>query len=142
MAASIGPWVTAQTVLDYLHFASPITLFVVFLVAFIAHSIATASKDETLSPQQHQTGPGGKPLPRTTSPAAKAKAKSKTLDFSPRRKLLFILLSITLIATFVGNTVLVIVHALTHRKENWWCGQGVVVRDSIDSRFTINLMSI
>lgn len=129
MAAS-GPSAvnqTSQVVLTFTHFAAPILLLALFLVTFVAHSIATASENDTVQPITSQTGPGGKPLPRNTSPAAKAKQKSKVLDFSPARKLLFTWLSIGLILTFVGNAGVVIVHALVKRKDNWWCGQSVVV---------------
>lgn len=130
MASVTKTWVsthTLQPILKFTHFATPVILLLAFLVAFTAHSIVTATKDDVIKPESNQTGPGGKPLPRTTSPAAKAKQKDETLDLSPRRKLLFTLLSIFLLLTFVGHATLVIVHALTHRKDNWWCGQSVVV---------------
>ena len=125
-----APWVsnkTAQDILIYVHYASPLILLAVFLVAFTAHSITTASKNEVAQPTSNQTGPGGKPLPRNPSPAAKAKLKKKALDFSPARKLLFGWLSVGATVTFLGNGVVVIVHALWKNKDNWWCGQSVVV---------------
>jgi len=130
---SSRPWVsnnTAQAILTYVHYASPIILLVFFLGAFTTHSILTASKDDILQPESNQTGPGGKPLPRNTSPSArKDEEKQKDLDFSPARKLLFNWLSVAVILTFLGNAVIVIVHALLDRKHEWWCGQSVVVRE-------------
>ena len=130
MAATTEPWVsnrTAQAVSTYVQYISPLLLLVVFLAAFISQSIVTSAKvDDLKSPTKH-TGPGGKPLPRTNSPAAKEKLQSQTLDFSPGRKLLFTCLSAILLLTFVGNAAIVILHTLTHREENWWCGQSVVV---------------
>ena len=117
----------AQGIVMYTHYASPIILLVFFLVAFTTHSILTASKEDVVQPDTGQTGPGGKPLPRTSSPTAKAAQEKKALDFSPSRKLLFIWLSVGVVLTFLGNAVIVIVHALLNRKENWWCGQAVVV---------------
>ena len=120
----------AQEIMVYTHYASPIILLIFFLLAFTAHSILTASKEDLIQPSPSQTGPGGKPLPRTSSPAAKAAAREKkALDFSPSRKLLFTWLSAGVVLTFLGNAGTVIVHALLDRKDNWWCGQAVVVCD-------------
>lgn len=113
----------AQDLLQFLHFSSPIILIVFFLIAFTAHSVATASTDTTTKTTQGQTGPGGKPLP---SPKKRSKEK-ETLDFSPARKLLFNWLSVGTTATFVGNAVVVISHALVDREDNWWCGEAVAV---------------
>lgn len=124
------PWVSdrvAQNILVYLHYVSPIILLAFFLIAFTTHSILTASKVDGQPTSSDQTGPGGKPLPRNTSPSAKAGKKNASLDFSPSRKLLFNWLSAGTILTFLGNAATVIVHALLDRKDNWWCGQSVVV---------------
>lgn len=137
MASSVLPvrmdakqWVSsrpAQHLLLYIHFASPPVLLAFFLVAFTVHSIVTAPKDTTITPATtDQTGPGGKPLPKYTGPSARSK-RIKITDFSRARKLLFDLLSVGLILTFVGNAVVVILHALICRKDNWWCGQSVAV---------------
>lgn len=123
------PWVssrTAQDLLLYIHFAYPPLLLALFLVAFTVHSIVTASKDTTIAVSPDQTGPGGKPLPKNTGPSARSK-KTEITDFSRARKLLFDLLSVGVILTFVGNAVVVILHALIYRKDNWWCGQSVAV---------------
>ena len=117
----------AQKVMIYTHYASPVVLLVFFLVAFTTHSILTASKEPLVEVKPGQTGPGGKPLPRTSSPTAKAAREKKALDFSPSRKLLFTWLSAGVVLTLLGNAVTVIVHALLERKDNWWCGQAVVV---------------
>ena len=120
-----------QEIMLYTHYASPIILLVFFLVAFTAHSILTASKEDLVQVEPGQTGPGGKPLPRNSSPTAKAAREKKALDFSPFRKLLFTWLSAAIVLTLLGNAVTVIVHALLDRKDNWWCGQAVVVCDII-----------
>ena len=111
----------------YTHFASPIFLLAFFLIAFTAHSIATASStDATVTPSL-QTGPGGKPLPENKTLRAKAQQKKRQYDFSPARKQLFNWLSVGTILTFLANAAIVISHALLDRKENWWCGQHVAV---------------
>ena len=117
----------AREVLVYSHFSYPIILLAVFLVAFTAHSVLTASKDATVSASPNQTGPGGKPLPRNTAPSTKEKLQRQALDTSPRRKLLFHWLSLGVVVTFVGNAVNVVFHALYKRKEKWWCGESVAV---------------
>lgn len=123
-------WVSnsaAREVLVYTHFAYPIILLAIFLVAFTAHSVLTASKETTVSASPNQTGPGGKPLPRNTAPSAKEKLERQALDTSPRRKLLFHWLSLGVVVTFVCNAVNVVFHALYKRKDHWWCGESVAV---------------
>ena len=117
---------TAQEILLYIHYASPIVLVASFLVAFTVHSIATAQGDP-ISASTDKTGPGGKPLPQSKSSKAEAQHKIRVLDFSPRRKLLFDGLSFAVILTFAANAIVVISHALLDRKDNWWCGQHVAV---------------
>ena len=134
MAVTTEPWVsnrTAHAVSTYAHYISPALLLVVFLTAFVARSILTSAKLDKLKAATEHTGPGGKALPRTNSPAAKEKLQSQTLDFSPGRKLLFTCLSVLLLLTFAGNAVIVILHALTYREENWWCGPSFVVRRAL-----------
>ena len=123
----IVPNHAAADALTYTQFFSPLTLFVVFLVAFVAHSVIVAppAKDLTVQP----LGPGGKPLPRNLSPAAKADQVKQIVDFSPARKALFNWLSVGVLFTLIASAVLAIVHALVKRAENWWCGQSVVVSD-------------
>ncbi|KAL8783337.1 MAG: hypothetical protein Q9213_004712 [Squamulea squamosa] len=115
---------TAQSILIYVHFGSPILLIIFFLVVFTAHSIATASVETTVKDPQDRTGPGGKPLP---SKSRKTSQEKDRLDFSPARKLLFNWLSVGTIATFVANAVVVITHALVDREHHWWCGQSVAI---------------
>ena len=123
------PWVSnpvAQDVLVYVHYSYPIILLVFFLAATTTHAVLTASKDEVVQAEPDQTGPGGKPLPRTTSPGAKKKTQ-QTIDFSPTRKLFFSWISVAAILTFLGDAILIMVHALMDKEDNWWCGQSVVV---------------
>ena len=121
------PWVsnkTAQAILVYIHYSSPIILLAFFLIAFTAHSIATASNDHVVRPAANRMGPGGKPLPQNT----RGKPDAKPVDFNRPRKLLFNWLSVGTIITFLGNSGVVILHAVIHRKDNWWCGESVAVR--------------
>ena len=123
------PWVsntTAQDVLVYVHYSYPIILLIFFLAATTSHAILTASKDDLLQAVPDQTGPGGKPLPRNTSPGAK-KRTQQTIDFSPTRKLFFGWISVAAILTFLGDAVIAMLHALMDKEDNWWCGQSVVV---------------
>ena len=123
-------WVSdgnAERILLYTHYASPIILLVVFLVAFTAHSIITASEDTTVKASPISTGPGGKPLPQNTSAQAAARREKLVLDFSPVRKLLFQWTSVGALLTFVANGVVVILHTVLDRKDEWWCGEAVAV---------------
>ena len=127
VALAFRPWVsnrTAQGILVYTHFSSPIILLALFLIAFTAHSIITSSDDAVVQPLPERTGPGGKPLPQNI----KGKWRKIALDFSHARKLLFIWLSVGTIITFVANAGVVILHAVLDRKESWWCGESVAVR--------------
>ena len=126
MTLAHRPWVsnrTAQDVLVYTHYSSPIVLLAFFLVAFTAHSIITASDSAVAAPSDLQTGPGGKPLPQKK----KGRPKPNALDFSPARKSLFNWLSVGAIATLVSNAGVVILHTILGRKDNWWCGKSVAV---------------
>lgn len=124
--ASTKPWVSdnaARNILVYTHFSSPIILLAFFLIAFTAHSIATASDDAVVKPSTDRVGPGGNPLPQNT----KGKPRDNPLDFSRPRKLVFNWLSVGTILSFLGNAVVVILHAVIQRKDNWWCGESVAV---------------
>lgn len=127
MVLAVTPWVsnrTAQDILVYTHFSSPIILLALFLIAFTAHSIITSEDVAVVEPSTSRTGPGGKPLP----PNTKGKRRKNALDFSHARKLLFIWLSVGVSVTFVANAGVVILHAVLKREENWWCGESVAVR--------------
>lgn len=113
--------------LIYTRYASPIILLAVLVVAFLAHSIVTASDDQLAQPDIQATGPGGKPLPPKPSASARARQVEPPKDLSPARKLLVVWLSVGTIVTFVGNAALIILHTILARKENWWCGDSVVV---------------
>lgn len=120
------PWVsnkTAQDILVYTHFSYPIILLAFFLIAFTAHSIATASNDAVVKPSAGGAGPGGKPLPQNTL----GKPRTEASGFSHARKLLFNWLSVGTLVSFLGNGGIVILHAVLQRKDNWWCGESVAV---------------
>jgi hypothetical protein len=117
---------TTEVLLDITHFNYPWILLVIFLAAFVTNSILSAEpSSESIEPVV--TGPGGKPLPRTTKKSKEAREKKKLEDFSPGRKLLFIWLSAGVITTFVANAVNIVVHALTNRENGWWCGEATAV---------------
>jgi hypothetical protein len=110
--------------LDEVHFHYAWILFVVFLAAFIANSILSAEPSSE-SKEPVLTGPGGKPLPRSTRKTKEEREKKKLKDFSPGRKLLFFYLSAGLLATFLANAANIIIHALT--ENDWWCGEATAV---------------
>ena len=126
---AVSSWVssnTAQNMIVFLHFSSPLVLISVFLIAFTWYSVATASKDV---PHQGPLGPGGKPLPTNKTSTARSEAKKQRVDFTPSKKILFIVLSVALILTFLANAGLILTHVLADRKDKWWCGQHVAVSE-------------
>jgi len=112
--------------LDAVHFHYAWVLFVVFLAAFIANSILSAEPSSE-SKEPVLTGPGGKPLPRSTRKTKEEREKKKLKDFSPGRKLLFFYLSAGLLATFVANAANIVIHALTESENGWWCREATAV---------------
>lgn len=118
----------SYTILHYTHFSYPLVLLVVFLVAFVAHSIISSPNQTSVSSRSNLTGPGGKPLPPTSRPPSNSPPKPTNEGFGKIRSLLFCWLSVGLIATFIGNTVNIVVHAISERNVGWWCGQSTAVR--------------
>ena len=117
---------TTEVLLDITHFNYPWILLLVFLAAFVTHSVLTAeSPSETI--ESVVTGPGGKPLPRSAKKLKEAKDKIKLKDFSPGRKLIFVWLSAGVITTFAASATNIVVHALTRREDGWWCGEATAV---------------
>lgn len=119
------PWVsnrTAQQLKNYLQVSYPIVLLVLFVAAFTARSIITSSNNDNddKTKQVPQVGPGGKPLP--SNKARKKSGEDANIDFSAARKRLFAILTWGVILTFLGNIIIILVHALLERKEGWWCG--------------------
>lgn len=120
-------WVNSHGVkqaLDYLHYAYPLTLLVLFLFTFMIHSIYQVPS-QVPAPNTQKTGPGGKPLPRDKSPK-KTEAPGRN-DFSPSARLSFSWALVCVTLTFLADAVLICVHTLADRDNNWWCGQPVAV---------------
>lgn len=116
------------TFLDSVHFNYAWVLFVVFMVAFVANSILSV-EPTSQSNEPVLLGPGGKPLPQSSARKSKEERekRKKLKDFSPGRKLLFLYLSVGLLATFVANGACIVIHALTSLDEDWWCGEPTAV---------------
>ncbi|KAF2110999.1 hypothetical protein BDV96DRAFT_603592 [Lophiotrema nucula] len=128
LAAAASPWKHAaalSSVVLHLQYIYPVFLLFFFLAAFVARSIIT-SKANSNTLKSTQTGPGGKPLP-ATDPTRNAARKQANDDVTEAQKRLFEWISLAAAFTFIGNAVVVMVHALTARKEHWWCGQSVVI---------------
>ena len=117
--------VAARQALIYLHYIYPVAILLIFLVVFLIHSIRTAVPEKEFSPQESaQTGPGGKPLPDNRKLARKS---TLSPEFGPGSRLTFCWLSIGVVLTFLADAILICVHALVYREENWWCGKSVAV---------------
>ncbi|KAI9755781.1 MAG: hypothetical protein M4579_004144 [Chaenotheca gracillima] len=119
-----APMVTenpASRFLVVLHFASPIIVFAVFLIAFTLHGILT-SQPRDAATTSNGSGQGGKDTPTR---AASRGPKFIPEEFSPVQKLCFNWLTVGLIFTFLANAVLVIVHAIIERP--WWTTQSKAI---------------
>lgn len=119
----------SYNILYYTHFWYPLALLALFLTAFVTNSIKSAPGKPAVSAKSTILGPGGKPLPvhggsRASSPD---KAAQKTEGFGKTRSVLFCWLSVGLIATFIGNIINIIAHALAERENGWWAGESAVV---------------
>jgi ABC-type transport system involved in Fe-S cluster assembly fused permease/ATPase subunit len=130
MAESDGTLAPTQStgLLDLVHFHYPWILLLLFVAAFLANSVYSAEPSaEAAGPVV--TGPGGKPLPRSTKKREEEeeRLRRKREDFSPLRKLVFYYLSAGLIITFVANAANIVVHALTKREDGWWCGEPTAI---------------
>ncbi|KAL5347853.1 ATP-binding cassette-type vacuolar membrane transporter Hmt1 [Pseudogymnoascus australis] len=114
---------TAYWILHYVQYSYPLVLLVVFLTAFVAHSIISSPSNQSVTSRSTLTGPGGKPLPPTSRPPSNGPPEPANDGFGKTRSLLFCWLAVGLIATFVGNIVNIVVHAVSERREGWWCGE-------------------
>ena len=119
---------TCHTALNIVHFNFPWAILIVFVVAFVTNGILTA-EPSTESKEPQLTGPGGKPLPRSTKKKKQEeeRVKRQLQDFSHSRKLVFYYLSAVVLATFVASGVNVVVHALAESENGWWCGKSTAV---------------
>ncbi|EMD88467.1 hypothetical protein COCC4DRAFT_205262 [Bipolaris maydis ATCC 48331] len=114
-----------RAVTAVLQYAYPIVMLVVFLAAFTTRSIA-ASKSNTNIAKPTTTGPGGKPLP-ATDPTRNFVKRTQHDHVTHAQKRLFEWLSLATAFTFVGNSVLVVAHALVEKQQHWWAGKAVVI---------------
>ncbi len=144
---------TERDLLNVVHLHYAWVLFVVFIAAFVTNIILAAEPtSETKGPVL--LGPGGKPLPPSAARKNKEERerRKKLKDFSRGRKLLFLYLSIGLLATFVVNAINIIIHALNKSENGWWCGEATAVSgdelnlqgcstNSSNSRYTFVLQS-
>ena len=114
-----------RTTMAILQYAYPIVMLVFFLAAFTYRSIA-ASKSNTNIAKPTTLGPGGKPLP-ATDPTRNFVKKTAHDDVTQTQKRVFEWVSLATAFTFVGNSVIVVAHALVMQQEHWWAGKAVVV---------------
>lgn len=112
----------ALELLEYLRTSYPILLLLLFAVAFIANTVASARKANR--PESPRMGPGGRPLPSRS----RSSGIRKTQGFSNTVKRVFNWLSVGVLVTFLADATIYILHVMTARAEHWWRGQSVVVR--------------
>lgn len=101
----------------------PIFLLLLFVVAFVAHTMVTARKANKNDSQR--MGPGGRPLPKRSRSSG---AFRRTQGFSRTVKRFFNWLSAAILVTYLADATIYIVHVMVARSEHWWRGQSMVVR--------------
>ncbi|KAJ5094193.1 hypothetical protein N7456_010054 [Penicillium angulare] len=111
----------ALELLQYLRTCYPIFLLLLFAVAFIANTVASASKANR--PESPRMGPGGRPLPTRS----RSSGIRNTQGFSNTVKRVFNWLSVGILVTFLADATIYILHVMTARAEHWWRGQSVVI---------------
>lgn len=122
-----------RSIVTVLQYAYPIILLFFFLAAFTFRSIATSNSNANIA-KPTTTGPGGKPLP-ATDPTRNFVKKTVHDDVTQTQKRVFEWLSLATALTFIGNSVVVVAHALVDKKEHYWAGKAVVVRTQTLSIF-------
>lgn len=120
--AYAGPARTATAILQYSY---PLVMLFFFLTAFTYRSIATSKSNSNIA-KPTTTGPGGKPLP-ATDPTRNFVKKTAHDRVTQTQKRLFEWVSLAVAFTFVGNSVVVVAHALVEQQQHWWAGKAVVV---------------
>ena len=117
----------AREILYLTKSAYPAIILGVFLIGFIIYGVLAAPSDDSKVEIHPRKGPGGRPLPMRRKSASQVKEASKAKDFSPNAKLIFRLLTVLLLITFVVNGAAIILQVLIYREERWWPGQSAVV---------------
>lgn len=112
----------ALELLEYLRTCYPIFLLLLFVTAFVANSMITASKANNSASQR--MGPGGRPLPKRS----RSSSGLKTQGFSKNVKRVFNWLSGAVLLTFLADAAIYVGHVMVARSEHWWRGQAAVVR--------------
>lgn len=116
----------AQVFLQYLRISYPVAVLLVFFAVFIAHS-AQVAKDANSSNSAVQYGPGGKPLPARTRAAMMVSRELPTELKKTKPKALFLGLTLGLLATYLAEAAIHMVHVMVAKSLQWWPGQAVVV---------------
>ena len=119
---------TTEQIFNRLHDAYPVTLIFFFLSFIAVRSIVSASRSRNDPVTEY--GPGGKPLPprHKQDPSA----TNPSLNLTRTQSLLFEWLAAAVCFTFVCNAINIVIHALFDRRDQWWCGQAMVVSNSQD----------
>ncbi|KAH7347047.1 hypothetical protein BKA66DRAFT_432964 [Pyrenochaeta sp. MPI-SDFR-AT-0127] len=114
-----------RSLVTVLQYAYPIVMLFFFLAAFTFRSIAASNSNSNIA-KPTTTGPGGKPLP-ATDPTRNFVKKTAHDHVTQAQKTVFEWLSLAAALTFVGNSVVIIAHALVEKKEHYWAGKAVVI---------------
>lgn len=114
----------ALELLEYLRTCYPLFLLLLFVVAFVANTMVTASKANQNESQR--MGPGGRPLPKRSRSSHGTFRKTK--GFSQTVKRFFNWLSVAVLVTYLADATIYVAHVMVASSEHWWRGQSMVVR--------------
>jgi len=122
---------TSRQILTVAKEAYPAVVLGVFLIGFIAYGVVTAPDDSDKVKVHPMRGPGGRPLPARRKSANQVKEAARVKDFSPSAKLIFRILTLGVLVTFVGNAASIILQTIIYRRQEWWPGQAAIVSSDI-----------
>jgi len=122
---------TSRQILNVAKEAYPAVVLGIFLICFITYGVVTAPDDSDKVKVHPMRGPGGRPLPARRQSANQIKEAARVRDFSPSAKLIFRMLTLGVLVTFVGNAASIILQTIIYRRQEWWPGQAAVVSSDI-----------
>ena len=115
--------VEAYSLLSY---AFPIATFLCFFSILIAQALASSRQDNVAAWNNNDDplGSGGRKLLKRVKIAL---YNQMSTSFSKNSIITFIVLSAAICLTSLANAVNVVLHAVVHQNENWWCGKPATV---------------
>jgi len=125
-------------ILNYARSLYPAIILGVFIVSVVYYGVVNSPSNGDKITVQAMVGPGGRPLPTRRKSNNQIKEAVSTRDFSPRAKIVFVVLTSLVLCCFVANGVSTIIQVITYRNEGWWPGQSAIVSPVPRSRYVLS----